>query len=148
MIKMNNNKITGFTFLELSMIIVIASLIMTYSLVINDRISDWQKAKETDKKLAVINQKLKIYFKRNQKLPCPADLSLSIYNGSFGNEELNGSTCDTVSSGVTSFGGSGSDEVFMGGVPLDALNLPVEYAFDAWHNKISYVVSKLSLIHI
>ena len=122
-------KISAFTFIELSIIITIISVILTSSLLVKEKLSEYQKITNTQHKILTIKKALADYYRLNHKLPCPYDLNLSI------TELLLKSNHKQLCSYPLNNKG-----YFYGGVPVYNLDLPISYIFDEWHNKISYIV--------
>src|SRR5262249_3409926 len=70
--------------------------------------------------------------------PCPADGSVALGNASFGTEAATPGTCTTTSGMMGP--DAGTSHVVGGMIPTRALNIPDDYAFDAWGRRITYLV--------
>ncbi len=122
------NKYNAFTLIELSIVLVISSMLLMLSFGGGQYFLEQNHIRATRIKLETIQNALDAYLIQNRKLPCPA--SLSSLNG----EEL--SSCVSSSDGV--FVNSG---VARGWVPYKELNLTPDIAYDSWGSKITYSVS-------
>lgn len=87
----------GFTLLELSIVLVIISVVMGGAMVLFNQSIDVQQAKETQFKMAAIKKALQDYRQMYNRLPCPADATQAMDATSsnyFGVEAANSSgTC-------------------------------------------------------
>tara|TARA_B100001179_G_C18585728_1_gene402120 strand:+ start:56 stop:919 length:864 start_codon:yes stop_codon:yes gene_type:complete len=100
---------------------------------------EYKRAVDNQKDMSVnyerIVSSLEIFLKQNGHYPCPADITKSIGDSGFGDEGKSGSSC----------GGTGinpANNMYRGGIPTAALNLPYRLAgnHDGW--KLQYVVDK------
>ncbi len=127
---------SGFTLLELSIVLLILSLIaggLLTALTQNTRI---RKDKELQTKLIAIEEGLVKFRRQYNRLPCPADGTLTLDNSHFGQEASNTGTCDgnpgaNFNDGIHTKGGV---------VPVRTIGLPDDYMFDPWGGRISYAV--------
>lgn len=123
-------KYTGFTLLELSIVLIIASMLLMLTFNSGRYFLEQNHIKATHVKLESIQNALDIYLIQNGRLPCPAGLALST------GEEL--SSCTTSSSTSGLFVSNG---VARGWIPYEELNLTSDMAYDSWGDKITYSVS-------
>lgn len=126
----------GFTLLELSIVLLILSLIaggLLTALAQNTRI---QKEKELQQKLTAIESGLIKFRRHYNRMPCPADGSLDIGNAKFGVEASNIGSCD--GNPAANFNDTGNTSG--GVVPVRTLGLPDEFMFDPWGGRFSYAV--------
>ena len=138
---------SAFTFIELSILIAVISVIFTFSVVIKDRLDDINKNEATEDKILKIREAIAAYYNINGAIPCPARLDYDLYNSNYGSAvATDGNGCVT-SDGVFGFGddgnGDGVSDLFVGAVPVAELGLDIQYSLDSWGNKISYIVSSL-----
>jgi prepilin-type N-terminal cleavage/methylation domain-containing protein len=126
----------GFTLLELSIVLLILSLIaggLLTALTQNTRI---RKAKELDSKLLTIESALIKFRRQYNRLPCPADGTLLMENSKFGIEASNLGACD--GNPAANFNDTANTS---GGVlPVRTLGLPDDMMFDPWGGRFSYAV--------
>jgi prepilin-type N-terminal cleavage/methylation domain-containing protein len=138
---MSRPHIRGFSLLELSIVILIISLIVgagmtmaTGALKAADRIS-------TQEKLNSIKLALDSHAKTYGYLPCPADRALTPSAANFGVENRNNYTPPSNSCTAAAPGIVASGSAMIGGVPVRSLGLPDGYSVDAWGNKLTYAVT-------
>ncbi|MDD2839562.1 MAG: hypothetical protein PHY80_00330 [Rickettsiales bacterium] len=126
----------AFTLLEMSVTILILSIILIGS--INFQIFTDKKSKEniTIDKIKRIEQSIREYFLENEKLPCPSDLTLLKTNATYGEELRVGGICEAASSEFRKV------DLIYGGVPTKTLGLTDDYAVDPWNNRIAYIIEK------
>ncbi|HSQ97708.1 MAG TPA: prepilin-type N-terminal cleavage/methylation domain-containing protein [Rickettsiales bacterium] len=129
-----NKKYSGFTLLELSIVLAIVAILLTLSFNSAKYFLEQNHIKATHVKLNAIQNALEVYLIQNNALPCPAGLALST------GEAL--SSCTSASSTNGLFV---TDGVARGGVPYKDLNLTSDIALDSWNDKITYSVSIAAL---
>lgn len=124
----------GFTLLELSMVLIILSLMMAGLLAMLTQQSRIAQREELIRKLDAIEEGLVAYYKRSstQALPCPADHTLTVDNAQFGTAVAAG--CAAIDSSYKDVNSS------RGAVPVRSIGLTDDYAFDPWGNLFTYVV--------
>jgi prepilin-type N-terminal cleavage/methylation domain-containing protein len=130
---------TAFTLIELSISILIISLLMAgfFSMISGSVVKG--KIGKTNQELNQIYKALGQYLATNQRLPCPASLN-EIYNTSstFGQEVRPSSgNCGGVNSGVFN-----NSNLSFGMVPVKTLGLSSDFAIDEFGNKISYIIDQ------
>jgi len=136
---MNNQKKTflkAYTLIELSISLMIISLIMAgiFSMATGSVVKS--KVSSTNDKINKIYRALGVYLITNKRLPCPASLNDGI------NDSANFGVESRPSSGdCGGFSGSTSNLRY-GMVPVRQLNLSSDYAVDDFGNKISYIIDK------
>ncbi|MFN7038155.1 MAG: hypothetical protein ACK4OM_01100 [Alphaproteobacteria bacterium] len=133
--------ILAFTLVELSIVLVIISIITGSLLSIYTDKSEADKIRETEIILDKIEQALSNYLSEYGSLPCPGDASLAISNPKFGVATRNVTYmyfCDGTQPNWYwdwTFG-----HIDYGTVPTKELQIPDELAFDAWGRRITYGV--------
>jgi len=121
----------GFTFIELSVTVLITSLLFAGTSIVFSKIREIAQINETKAKLDEITKALKVYFLENQKLPCPAGLKLTESRMAFGV----GSCTQNTSDGIYV-----SSTLVYGAVPIADLQIAPDFSYDSWDNKFSYIV--------
>lgn len=127
----------GFTLLEMSIVLLIIALMLGGALTLFKVSIDRTSTKDTDAKLAVLQQALLDYRRAYGRLPCPANITLAPTSANFGVEAANGGVC---------FGGTPAANftnimnAIGGMVPTKTLGLPDDAAIDSWGRKILYAV--------
>lgn len=128
-------KESGFTLIEIIIVIIISGLILTT--LINAYLT-WSyilKSSKTRETIEIISDAMSAYASRNFRIPCPANPS-NAGPEPFGTEigsGANGSqigSCDNVATGETE-----------GIIPFVSLGLDASIAVDGWGNYITYQVS-------
>lgn len=130
----------GFTLLELGLVLVVLSLLISGLLAAatqNVRIS---KQEELKNKMDAIEAALVSFRKANNRLPCPGDITVADTSVYLGVESATAGTCTGGTPAVP--GALVSGNAVGGGVPVRALGLPDVYAIDPWGNYFFYVVDK------
>ena len=126
---MNKIKNLAFTMLEMSITIAIIGILTVGGLTFEISLSNSSHKNLTLDRMNKISQALKIFFIENGRFPCPRNIGTA----SFGDELT---TCTSSTGAYSYYGYSYS----YGGVPVKTLGLSEEYAYDAWGNKIAYVI--------
>lgn len=140
----------GFTLLELSIVLVVVSLLVAGMLSVSAQRTRAQKMAEVERRLDAIETALLSFRKNYWRLPCPADLTLTMADASglFGMESIPPGDCTngdgytsgfrTTSTPPSANGYTGN--TVMGGIPVRDLGLPDDYAFDPWGGRFVYAV--------
>jgi prepilin-type N-terminal cleavage/methylation domain-containing protein len=125
-----SNQVKGFTILELSIVLVIASVLITgfFSFTVNKTIDS--TIKSNDEKLKLIDEAITKFYVSNGYLPCPAPHNTSIGAAGFG---ISVTPCTGAVAGTDDIG-----TIKIGTVPVRTLNLPDSFMFDQWGNRIRY----------
>lgn len=132
----------GFTLVELAVVLVIIALLVGSGLSIVIGRLDVLAEKETLAKFATIEEAINGFIKQTAKrLPCPADPTTAETSSSFGREVDTSGVGSGNCTGTTA-APTGATNGRAGVVPVRTLNLPDEYMFDGWGNKITYVIDK------
>ncbi|MCH2547287.1 MAG: prepilin-type N-terminal cleavage/methylation domain-containing protein [Alphaproteobacteria bacterium] len=146
------NSSAGFTLVEMSIVLIIMSVVVGGSFAIATNFIRQNKEKTTQEHLDLIEKALLDFRKANNRLPCPADGSVNPDNTNYGIEAANddaatysyctGGTpaANFVSAAHATKTGNPATYVVGGSAPVTTLGLPKEVGFDGWGNKISYHV--------
>ena len=124
----------AFTLLELSLVVLIISILVVGSMSASITTINKAKYKTTKERLDGIYKALGNYFVMNGSFPCPGVITLPDTDTSYG---VTGG-----SAGVCASAGAGSGDIVYGMVPIQALGLPVEMAKDGFGTKFTYVINK------
>lgn len=128
----------GFSLLELSIVLIIVGTLTALGVTAGINQIESSRRSQTAEKMAKINEALLIFRKANDRIPCPASLTLASDNANFAVEAANPGIC-TGGTPAANFSASG---VVEGTVPAKALGLPDEFVFDGWGNRIKYAVNR------
>ncbi len=125
-------KDSGFSLIELSVVILIISLLLVTSFEGSKYFLIQNHIKATNVKLNAIQRAIEIYVRRTGHLPCPAPLKKT--SGS-----SNVDDCSTLSNND----GDGiykEDQILVGGVPYRDLDLTADLSHDSWGGKFVYSI--------
>jgi prepilin-type N-terminal cleavage/methylation domain-containing protein len=129
----------GYTLVELSIAILIISLLMAGVFSMLTGSINNSKATLTSQRISQIYKSMGTYLMVNKRLPCPASILTSkIEDVTYGQEIGAGTGC--VGGGV--YQSAASANLLFGGVPVVALNLSSEYAEDGYGNKLNYFIDR------
>jgi prepilin-type N-terminal cleavage/methylation domain-containing protein len=141
---MNKRNILGFTLIELSIVILIISLILGGMMTLYNQRLRAERLAEVNRRMGVIAEALYQYRLANNKLPCPANSSVATSDADFALQADGAAeTCQTSSTANTDLQSNintSNNNVFGGGVPVRTLGLADDYAFDPWGNKFTYYI--------
>jgi prepilin-type N-terminal cleavage/methylation domain-containing protein len=136
---LNDGSTSGFTLLEMAIVLILVSLLLLMSVRFLDVILRDREERYTETKLTVLQHAINEYRRTFDRLPCPADLTQDSGAMYFGVEAY--STVDELDCVSGTPGANHSDgATAVGMVPTRTLQLPDEYAFDGWGRRILYAV--------
>jgi prepilin-type N-terminal cleavage/methylation domain-containing protein len=121
----------GFTFIEMSIVILIVSVLIGMAISFALPIIETSRRLETTQKLTLIKEALAEYAVANNRIPCPAS-AIKTGNTTYGFETGNGTAL-----GLAGFRCASN----FGMVPFRTLGISENIALDAWRNPITYAVS-------
>lgn len=135
--------VQAFTLLEISVVIVIISLLVGFILVFVSDMVNKRRLIDTKLRIDTIVKALENYREMNEHFPCPASRTVAQSNASFG-MEVNSGTCTYTSAPagtvrVETSGGSGV-WVLIGTIPTKDLMLDNNLMLDGYGNRFSYIV--------
>ncbi len=134
----------GFTLLELGVILIVLSLLLSGAMAVLNQNIRMAKQTELKNKIAVIENALLSFQKSHHRLPCPAKMTLSDEAANFGIESVAAGNCNSGNdtAGNPAVGNAFSTGFVRGGMlPVLALGLPEEYAYDPWGGRFFYAVN-------
>ncbi len=131
------DKKTGFSLIELSIVILIVSILITGSLGISKTAINNSKVKVTKERMDTVYKAFSNYLAVNRRLPCPALLTVAKNTSGYGNEAATPGTCTS-----TYVSSTNAPNLVYGMVPITALNLDPDMAEDGFGSKFTYVVDK------
>lgn len=130
----------GFSLVEISVVLVVVATMLAGVL---PAITESQKSKATDvtaERMKEIELALKTFRSANSRVPCPADITLSVTTANFGKEADALGECRDGAGAIDANWETAT--VVGGGVPVKSLGLADEYAFDGWGHRFSYHITK------
>lgn len=126
----------AFTLLEMSLTILLLSIVLVGGINFQLSLIDSSHKNITEMRLKKIQIAIDNYFMVNGRLPCPASLLTTDTASNFGTELRTSTACSYASSSYL------SNNIIYGGVPVRVLELPDEYGFDGWGNRIIYAMDR------
>lgn len=127
----------AFTLLELSLVILIVSILVVGSMSASITTINKSKYKSTKERMDIIYKAFGNYFAINGSLPCPAPINTLDTASTYGASGSGAGDCN--SSGEDVFDG-GTNLVY-GMVPIQDLDLPADMASDGFGTKFTYIVN-------
>jgi prepilin-type N-terminal cleavage/methylation domain-containing protein len=133
---------SGFTLLELAIVITIIATLTGMGIMAGVNMLESARIAQTNNKIALIERALWAFRVSNNRLPCPASLTLPPTSASFGAEGPNNADCVSgVAGAATATSLTANADVAEGAIPTKQLNLPDDLAFDGWGSRFRYAVS-------
>ncbi len=126
----------GFSLIELSIVILIVSILITGSLGISKTAINNSKTKVTKDRMDSVYQAFTNFLANNRRLPCPALITAAKGSAGYGNEAATPGTC------TSTYNSSNAGNLVYGMVPIAALGLDPDMAEDGFGTKFTYVVDK------
>jgi type II secretory pathway pseudopilin PulG len=129
----------GFTLIQISILLTIASLVMVA--ILPSTRSNLEGSSATVAKMNAVVTALRSYMAANGNYPCPADASLAIGSTNYGVAAANADTTNNCAGGVPAANYTdATNNIAIGMIPVRALGLPNDYALDAFGRTITYAV--------
>lgn len=139
----SKRKKTCFSLIELSIVILIISILAAGAISVSGTFLISAKNKQTQDKMEAIYKAIGNYVAKNYHLPCPAPLTDTKSDSGYGVESGGSATTNTAracnATGVYSSNDVGS--VSYGMVPVSSLGLSDEMAQDGFGTRFSYIVT-------
>lgn len=133
----NNARLrSGFTLLEISIVLGLIGIMVGGSIVMVNNYIQQVPTRDTVNQLRAIDEALWNFRSTYGRLPCPADITLSITNNNYGREASDMGTCAVAAGGsnfATGYGAAGM-------IPVKTLGLSDSMGMDAWNRRIFYSV--------
>ena len=136
---LEKNRKNAFSLIELSIVIIIVSILITGAMSVSINSINNSKKKITKDRIAEIYKALGNYVLANKRLPCPAPIidtkSVTSTYGTAASTSLCASTAGVSQS-------STSPNLVRGMVPVKTLGIPLDMAEDGFGSKFEYIVDK------
>ncbi len=126
---------SAFSLIELSIVILIVSILITGSIGVSKTVLSSSKNKISKERMEVVYKSIGNFVASNRRLPCPASLAVAKGSSTYGDESATPGTCTGAFKSSTN-----APNLAYGMVPIKALGLDPEMAEDGFGNKFSYVV--------
>lgn len=137
-IEYSQRRKSAYTLLEMSLVILIVSVLITGGIAIATSSINNTKKDLTNKRLTVIYDAMGRFLAKNNRLPCPASLTKTKSESGYGHESA-GDCLLTADAGV--YSSVDKRNIVIGMVPINSLGLSDEFAEDGFGSKINYVVN-------
>lgn len=134
------HKITGFTLLELAIVMLIMSIIAGTVFTLYPIQQSKQIHDDFQARLNAIQRAIDTFVKNNGRLPCPADRTAALNSATFGVETSCSAATATGTAEVA--GATANENLRIGALPTRTLNLPDSYMFDPWNYRLDFVAVK------
>lgn len=121
-----NRNQQGFTLIELCLALTVMGLILATVLQQMNAYTKMKSRDDTATSLTALEAAFNEFYYQNNRHPCPADITLARTHTNYGRE---GTNCT-------------AGAVITGMVPFRAMNIPENLAYDGWHNRITYAVTR------
>lgn len=142
MAKTNNTKNSGFSLVELAVVITIMGIMVGGGLMVAIGKRELQRAKKTLQHMHHIMDVIDQFVDYYGYLPCPADGTQAFSSATFGIGTASGNQEGAAATTCTAANLLTSGTVKTGVVPVYTLGLPPEYVMDGWNNRITYAVDQ------
>lgn len=127
----------AYSLLELSIVIMIVSILMSGGLSAAISSAHHKKLKITEDRINIISKAMTAFLATNKRLPCPASpIVAKQISSDYGTEGTAAGDC-TTSGGYSS---TSNTNIIYGMVPIRALGLESEMAEDGFESKFGYLV--------
>ena len=133
---------TGFSLIELSVVILIISILASGAISVSGVFLVNAKNKQTKDRMDAIYKSIGAYVAKNHHLPCPSSFENSKTDSGYGVEEGTSATINTARTcdEDTIFNSSDLSNINYGMVPVSTLGLSDEMAEDGFGSRFSYIV--------
>lgn len=131
----------GFSLIEMSVVLTIISVVIAGVLPGLTSLNKSRELEITNQRMKAIEDALLAFRLVNERLPCPASVTINEGTANFGVEGANPGTC-TGGAPSANWTTAGADGGRGGAVPVRTLNLPDEFAYDGWGRKFTYNVDR------
>jgi prepilin-type N-terminal cleavage/methylation domain-containing protein len=141
---MKRTKQSGFSLIEMSVVLLIISIVTAGGLTVGKSLVMRSEYKVTDQKLDELKESLAFFYSLHGRLPCPASRTLKRGDSDFGREVQDGACKDytTAVDGAERIETSSGSGVFMwvGSLPTRDMILQDPMMKDEFNNRILYAV--------
>jgi len=136
--KIQKTRKTAFSLIELSIVLVILSILIVGALSVSTAGISNAKNKITNDRLQAIYKALGEFMLAQSRLPCPADLTQVKTGAGYGAEVGSQGEC----SGTGVYASNNQSDIVYGMLPVNALKLPSDMAEDGFGSKFSYIINR------
>lgn len=134
-------KRSGFSLLELSIVLTILAIIVAGGLTLSSTKIQQDEIVDTYDEMEEITTALQVFLNEHGRLPCPASITLTYSDALYGREATD---CADASppAGLTrvEYPAASGEYVRIGGVPFYSLEIPDRFIGDSWGGRYLYAV--------
>jgi prepilin-type N-terminal cleavage/methylation domain-containing protein len=151
---------SGFTLIELSVVLVVVALLLSFAVSVGKTRIETQRYQVTYERMKLIDEAIDTFIRDHKRLPCPADPNLAVDNPYYGWEFARNTTEPCYAPNMYKYDTATIDTTIClagappavtnwktcgvhGAVPARDLNLNPVDTLDGWGNKIIYEVSAI-----
>lgn len=135
---MNSGK--GFSLLELSIVLVIMSVITGIGVSSGIAVLATARISATNQKIARIEEALMAFRIANDRLPCPAPITATSGSSTYGTETATSAACAATGIATANNSVGTAIKIAEGTIPFATLGLPGDFMYDGWGNRFRYAV--------
>jgi len=128
----------AYSLTEMAIVILIISILATGALSVYFNVDSGVKINENERKLEAIYKAIGVYLHKNGSLPCPAPINVARNLSTTFGVAGTGGACQE--NGV--YISTTDTNLAYGIIPVQDLNLDIDYALDAYGNKFTYIVDQ------
>lgn len=140
-IRSSVSRSTGFSLLEIAVVLVIVSLLIAAGVGMTTAVLDGARIRTTRQNLESVKLALQAFISRNGRLPCPAVENLPRSDENFGIEATTAGTCTGTTDLPGLAGPPAIDSAKRGVLPWKSLGLNSDASTDGWGNQFTYLVT-------
>ena len=132
----------AFSLIELSIAIVVISILIVGFLNVSSGKNSNNKVKITKDRIDIVYKSLGEFVLKNKRLPCPASIkAIKTRDANYGIEGTAAGIC-TSGTGVYLSTASGATNMVYGMIPVKSLGLSNDYGEDGFGSKFAYIIDK------
>lgn len=143
MLPHKNNRKSGFSLLELSIVLTIVAIMVAGGLTLTTAKVSQDQIENSFTEMENIQKALQVYASEFGMLPCPAAIGLASTDALYGRQATDCADA-TPPAGITrvEYPAASGNYVRIGGVPFYTLQIPERYLADDFNNRYFYAVSE------
>ncbi len=134
----NNGKKRAYTLLEMSIVLVVFSVLVTGGITLTTSMMGNAKKEVSNQRIATIYEAMGRFVAENKRLPCPASITIAKSEIGYG-QESSGDCILRGDAGI--YSSTDVQNIVYGMVPVNSLGLSDDIAEDGFGSKFSYVVN-------
>ncbi len=142
MLSQNKSEFSGFSLVELSLVLVIISVLIGMMMFTTQSRIDASAIYVTKERMQLIMDALDRYAEQYGHMPCPADFDIARTNEGYG-ESLSADSTNYCSTGTQQiYDYAGNADYVRGAIPFKNLGLDPSIGVDGWGMRFDYIVTE------